>query len=95
MDRQAIENIHETREYFSYQSRQFADQLTDKLFEKTKNLEHFPQIGRIVPEIDKPEIRELIFRNYQIVYLIVSDSQIDILAVHNGFRPLKEDSLFD
>jgi addiction module RelE/StbE family toxin len=93
--RQAIENIHEIREYFSSQAKQFAERVTDKIFEKTTNLEQYPQMGRIVPELNKPEIRELIFRNYRIIYRIVSDDQIDIIAVHNGFRPLTEESLFE
>lgn len=72
--RQAIENIHEIREYFGNQSKRFAEQLTDKLFQKAENLAQFPQMGRIVPEIGKPEIRELIFRNYRIIYHLVSSS---------------------
>lgn len=93
--RQAIENIYEIREYFNYQSKQFADQLTDKLFEKAKKLEQFPKMGRVVPEIERPDIRELVFRNYRIIYHLVTSSQVNVLAVHNGFRPLTEESLFE
>ena len=93
--RQAIENIYEIKEYFNNQSKQFADQVTNNLFEKTEKLEQFPQIGRIVPEINRPEIRELLFRNYRIIYRIASADQINILAVHNGLRPLTEKSIFD
>jgi len=41
--RQTIENIYEISEYFNHQSKQFAEQLTDKIFEKAKNLEQFPK----------------------------------------------------
>ncbi|MBF9251836.1 type II toxin-antitoxin system RelE/ParE family toxin [Pontibacter sp. 172403-2] len=66
--RHAIENIYEIREYFNRQSKQFADRVTDKFFDKAQILEKYPQVGRVVPEIERPEIRELIFRNYRIMY---------------------------
>ena len=93
--RQAINNLYEIREYFQPQSKRFVEQLTDKIFEKAKALEQFPQMGRVVPEIGNSEVRELIFRNYRIIYHLVSSSQINILAVHNGIRPLTEESLFE
>jgi len=93
--RQAIENIYEISEYFNHQPKQFAEQLTNKIFEKAKNLEQFPQMGRVVPEIGRSDIRELIFKNYRIIYHLITNTQINILAVHNSFRPLTEESLFE
>ncbi len=93
--RQAIEDIYEIREYYRPRSEKYAEQLTDKIFEKANNLVQYPQMGRMVPELERPEIRELIYKNYRIIYHVVSDNQIDILAVHNGLRPLSKDSIFD
>lgn len=42
--------------------------------------------GRIVEEINKPEIREIIEGNYGIIYRIVTDSTVDILMIHHGAR---------
>ena len=92
---QAIEDIHGMREYFRSQSAKYAEQFTDKIFEEAANLEHYPQIGRIVPELERPEIRELIYKNYRIVYHVVSNERIDIVAVHNGSRPLTKESVFE
>lgn len=92
--RQAIEDIYEIREYYRPRSAKYAAQLTDKIFEKGDGLEKYPQIGRIVPELERPEIRELIYKNYRLIYHVVSADQIDILAVHNGLRPLTEESIF-
>lgn len=88
--RQAIEDIHEIREYYS----QYAEQLTDNIFEKADYLIQHPELGRMVPELEKAEVRELIYKNYRIIYRIVSEIQIDIIAVHNGLRPLTEESIF-
>ncbi|MCK5700830.1 MAG: type II toxin-antitoxin system RelE/ParE family toxin [Cyclobacteriaceae bacterium] len=92
--RQAIEDIHEIREYYKIRSATFTEQLTDKIFEKGDSLQRFPQLGRMVPELHKKQIRELIYLNYRIIYRIVSDDKIDILAVHSGLRPLTEQSIF-
>ncbi|MGB3588958.1 MAG: type II toxin-antitoxin system RelE/ParE family toxin [Tunicatimonas sp.] len=92
--RQAIEDIYEIREYYQPRSAKYAEQLTNKIFEKETLLEKHPQIGRMVPEVEQEEIREMIYKNYRIVYHVVSDERIDILTVHNGLRPLTEESIF-
>src|SRR5215207_4911593 len=38
------------------------------LIQHTKNLDHFPERGRVVPEFDDESIREIIVRAYRIVY---------------------------
>lgn len=93
--RQSIEDIHSIREYYIERSPKFTEELTDKIFEKPAVLENFPNMGQIVPEIGNAFIRELIFQNYRVVYQIISESRIDIIAVHNGLRPLSEDSIFN
>ena len=93
--RRAIEDIHQIREYYKPRSEKYADQLTDKFFEKAEQLSQHPQLGRVLPELENPRIRELIFKNYRIIYYLVTDQQIDILAIHNSLRPLSDMSLFD
>lgn len=46
-----------------------------------------PRAGRIVPEMERDDIREIIEGNYRIVYLIGRFS-VDILAVREGHRRL-------
>ncbi len=50
-----------------------------------------PFLGRQVPEINNKTIRELLFRNYRIVYKIKSDS-IEILTVFEGHKLLDENN---
>jgi len=51
-------------------------------------LENFPLSGRQVPEAERPEIREVIFQHYRIIYWLVSAERIDILSVLHGSRDL-------
>ena len=49
-----------------------------------------PQCGRIVPELDDPGFREVIYGNYRIVYRIIgAHDDIEILAVVHGARDMK------
>lgn len=64
------------------------------MIEKVFLLENLPQMGRVVPEIGRPDIRELLYRQYRIVYQIVSPANVAVLLIHNSARPLSLESLF-
>ena len=49
----------------------------------------FPTSGRIVPEIDRSDIREVILENYRIVYQL-EETGITILTVFESHRLLDE-----
>jgi len=48
----------------------------------------FPLIGRVVPEIKKPDFRERFVYSYRLIYK-VDDIKITILAVIHGKRLLE------
>jgi mRNA-degrading endonuclease RelE of RelBE toxin-antitoxin system len=47
-----------------------------------------PEIDRIVPEKNEPNLRELIIGNFRIIYQIKSETEIIILIVHYSSRSL-------
>ena len=59
----------------------------DRVVESAETLLRSPRIGRIVPEFNRPDLRELIFRDYRIVYLL-QDNEAFILRVVHGSRDL-------
>lgn len=52
----------------------------------------FPLSGRVVPEINKQEIREVILGNYRIVYRFMVN-EVEVLTVHHGAQLLTADKL--
>ena len=58
-----------------------------KIIEAVTVLETFPSIGRIVPEYNDPSLREILYRNYRIVYQL-SENMATIVTVFHGSRPL-------
>lgn len=80
-------------DYISNDSKKYATITVNKIYNHAQNLIHNPIIGRIVPEFNKKEIREIISGNYRIVYRIVNDYQVDILRIYHSARLLSNDKL--
>ncbi|MBC6368435.1 type II toxin-antitoxin system RelE/ParE family toxin [Algoriphagus sp. AK58] len=93
--KQAIEDIHRIQEYYSDFAVNFSIQLVDQIFEKENLIANHPEIGRVVPELNNRSVREIIFRNFRIIYAIFDSERISILTVHESSRPLSNISIFD
>ena len=65
----------------------YAQRTIDRLTKRSEQLAVFPRSGRVVPEYETPDIREVIERPYRIIYRIKAD-QVDILAVIHGAQLL-------
>jgi toxin ParE1/3/4 len=85
----AINDLGDIGDFIAENSEKYAKLTIKKLFERTDILKSFPQAGRIVPEKNEENLRELIEGNYRIIYEIVSADQINILTVYHSARDLK------
>jgi toxin ParE1/3/4 len=85
---EALERLQQIKKYISKDSPIRASQFIQQIMDRTKKLSHNPHLGRIVPEISNPAIRELIFKNYRIVYRITQE-YIEILTVFEGHMLLR------
>jgi len=54
-----------------------------------ERLETFPESGRIVPELDRPEIREVIVKPYRVVYRYRGEA-VEIATVFRSSRQIPE-----
>jgi len=82
-----VENLEAIHAYIAQNSLQYANQVVDRIIGRSEQLANFPLSGRILPEVGRKEIRELIEGSYRIIYSVKSE-QIDILAVIHGSRSL-------
>ena len=91
----AIERALEASAFIAADDPRAAEKWTRGLLDAVAKLKRHPKLGRIVPEIRQEQYRELIYRNYRVVYR-VSASLISILTVRHysrRFDPLElEDS---
>jgi plasmid stabilization system protein ParE len=72
-------------EYVAADSDVYAQRMVDRLTHRSQQIGEFPMSGRMVPEYELPEIREVIEGPYRIIYRIKPE-QIDVLAVVHGSR---------
>ena len=86
----AIEHLVNIYEYISLNSPTYARRMVDKITHRSEQIAEHPFSGRIVPEYEADDIRELIEKPYRIIYRIKPD-QIDILAVMHGAQILHEE----
>lgn len=64
----------------------------ERLRERARQAAATPLAGRVVPELQRDDIREVFLRNYRIVYR-VRENAIDVLTVFEGHRLFKAENL--
>jgi toxin ParE1/3/4 len=90
---EALEKLTEVEAFIATDNPQRATTFMDEWIDHTeKRLPDKPLPGRIVPDIAHPEIRELLFKKYRIVYRIKTKT-IEILTVFEGHRLLRLDEI--
>lgn len=79
----AIERAYDAAAYIAGDKPEAALRWLDGLFAVTDRLEQFPRSGRVVPEMGRPELREVTYeRAYRVIYR-VEPRQVSILTVRN------------
>jgi plasmid stabilization system protein ParE len=81
----AISDLEAVRDYISRDSESNACRFLSRLIESVDILERFPEAGQILPEYAKWSLRELVHRNYRIIYQCRVD-HVRILAVVHAAR---------
>ncbi len=87
-----IKSFEDIIQYITNDSTYYASELAKKILSSIEKLPEFPYMGRIVPEYNNPDIREIIYHNYRIVYKISANAVYLLLVIH-GSRQLPEISI--
>ena len=83
----AIERAYEEAAYIAQDKPQAALKWLEHLFAATDRLERFPSSGRVVPELELDEYREVIYKSHRIIYRL-EKSVVAILTVRRASRIL-------
>lgn len=81
----ARDDLREIRRFIAQDSERYAQLVASRLVAAVRRLAEFPLSGRVVPELARPTIREVIQGAYRIVYRITPDA-VEILAVVHSSR---------
>lgn len=83
--KQAAIDLQEITEYIARDNIESAIRLAEELLAVCRSIKDFPERGRIVPEAGHPQIREIIYKNYRLVYT-VRKGKVYILQIFNAAR---------
>lgn len=88
----ALTQLEAIRDYLAQTSPEYARRVVERLLNRTEQIAAFPRSGRVVPEYEIDEVRQVLEGSYRIIYL-VKEEQVEVLAVvHTSRRslPLEE-----
>ncbi len=84
----ARENLREIVEFIAHDSPTYAASVAARITSATRRLREYPKIGRMIPEYDLDELRELIILSYRVAYRVDENRSV-ILAITHGRRDLR------
>lgn len=87
----ALERMIEAAEFAGYDS-DARDRFVSEMFESVEHLADFPNSGRVVPEISRDDVREVLRRPFRVIYRVRPD-QVEILTLRHMRRPLDPDEI--
>ena len=83
----ALEELDDIANYISIDSPKYAQILVKQIYEMVSHLKQYPKLGRKVPEYGDPELREILYNTYRIIYLIKKE-HLEIISIIHGSRKL-------
>ena len=92
--RESLRKLIEIEDFISEDHPVKAIEFINFLMNKTDLIKENPEMGRIVPEFSNRLLRELIVKNYRMVYKI-SETKIEILTVFESHRLIRRDEIIN
>ncbi len=86
---QAVLDLELIREYIAHDSPRYAELVVRRLVVAVERLRTFPESGRVVPERNSDDLREIIVRPYRIVYRVRA-GRVEIATVFRASRLFPE-----
>jgi len=88
----ADRQVDEVLAYIAADDAAAARRWLEELFERVDALRSFPDSGRVIPELGREEIRELLVDSYRVIYRHRGDL-VEIAVIRHQARHFDEDEL--
>ena len=88
----AKRDLKKIYDYIAQDSKYYAKSVVQNIVDKSESLELFPKVGRLVPEINDPDVREIFIYSYRLIYE-VKPNRVGILAIVHGRRDFSNSNL--
>jgi toxin ParE1/3/4 len=83
----ANSNLQAIHDYIARTSIDYARMMIERLTSRSRQIQTFPLAGRVVPECQVDQLREVFEQPYRIIYRVRSD-RVDIITVVHMSRQL-------
>jgi addiction module RelE/StbE family toxin len=80
----AVEQVEQLASFIEQDSIVQARRVVRLIVAQTRELAQFPRLGRMIPEIQQDDCRELLIFSYRILYRIVDGKTVAIVGVVHG-----------
>ena len=90
--KEVLNKLQEIEIFIAKDNPEVAIEFINKIIALAETKADNPEKGRIVPELSIPQIREILFKNYRIVYINKKKS-IEILTVFEGHKLLLKEEI--
>ncbi len=85
----ANSDLEDIVSYIARRDQNAAVRVGDALISRAELLVQFPELGRIVPEFSRTDLREIVHRSYRIIYRVRDEPQlIEIVRFWHSARGL-------
>ncbi len=78
--------------FIAHDSERAAETFVQRIFREAERLAVFPRSGRVVPEAQQDDLREIMVASYRVLYRL-RDDLVEIVRVIHGARLLGSDDL--
>ena len=85
----AVAQLDDIAAYIAQDSPRNAARTVQRIVAAAEGLRRFPFHGRVVPEFERDDLREVFWRKYRIIYR-VAEEDVRIIAVIHGARRLTD-----
>jgi toxin ParE1/3/4 len=90
----SLNDLRDIFDFIKKDSPYYAKKEVDDIRTAIKKLKVNSLLGKRFERSEDDTLRELIFKNYRIIYQIISPEQIDILSIHHHARSITNNPAF-
>ena len=78
----AITKVRKETQYIARDRPGAAANWAEGIFESVTHLAEFPESGRVLPELGRPDVREITYRSHRVIYRIEGQSILILTVRH-------------
>lgn len=87
-------DLREIRKVIQPTSKLYATRFVKRIRQAVDSLKRFPESGGMLPEHERPDLRQVFVADYRIIYRLIGN-EVHVLRVYHGARKLPPSMMRD